>query len=160
MPHGIEHFTDGVADTGADVESTTRETVDVLKGSDVSIGNVEYVNIIADAGAVWCRIISTKDRNPRMARLDGMQHKRDKMGFVAAGFAAMLGGAGNIEIAERNVVQAGIFAIISENILKSEFGFAVRVDGQLRMVLGNGDDARLSIDGASGGKNKLIDAVA
>jgi len=82
------------------------------------------------------------------------------MSFLAAGFSAMEGGAGDIEIAEGDEVESGVLAIVGEDIFKGELGFAVGIDGGLGMVLGNGDDVGLAINGAGGGEDKIFDAVA
>src|SRR6267154_2437792 len=82
------------------------------------------------------------------------------MGFVAAGFSAMGRGAGYVEIAESDVVESSVLAIVGEDIFKGELGFAVGIDGGLGMVLGNGDDVGLAVNGAGGGEDKIFDAVA
>ena len=82
------------------------------------------------------------------------------MGFVAAGFSAMGGGASDVKVAEGNVLESSVFAIVGEDIFKGELGFAVRIDGGFGMVLGNGDDVGLAVNGAGGGEDKIFDAVA
>src|SRR5712672_1568085 len=82
------------------------------------------------------------------------------MGFVAAGFSAMGRGAGYVEIAEGDKVESSIFAIVGEDIFKGELGFAVRIDGGLGMVLGDGDGVGLAVNGAGGGEDEVADAVA
>jgi len=82
------------------------------------------------------------------------------MGFVAAGFSAMGRGAGYVEIAESDVIESSILAIVGEDIFKGELGFAVGIDGGLGMVLGDGDDVGLAVNGAGGGEDKVADAVA
>src|SRR5882762_5034481 len=82
------------------------------------------------------------------------------MSFLAAGFSAMRGGAGDVEIAEGNVVESSVLAVVGEDIFKGELGFAVGIDGGLGMVLGNGDDVGLAVNGAGGGEDKIVDLVA
>jgi hypothetical protein len=82
------------------------------------------------------------------------------MGFVAAGFSAKARGAGYVEIAERDVVEARVRAIVGKDLFKGELGFAVGIDGGLGMVLGDREDARFAVDGAGGGKDEIVDAVA
>src|SRR5882672_4154159 len=82
------------------------------------------------------------------------------MGFVAAGFSAMGGCAGDVEIAEGDEIESGIFAIVGEDVFKGELGFTVRIDGGLGMVLRNGDDVGLAVNGAGGGEDKIFDLVA
>src|SRR5712675_1782256 len=82
------------------------------------------------------------------------------MSFLAAGFSAMGGGAGDVEIAEGNVIESSVFVIVGEDVFKGELGFAVGIDGGLGMVLGNGDDVGLAINGAGGSEDEVADAVA
>src|SRR6267154_6661719 len=82
------------------------------------------------------------------------------MSFLAAGFSAMGRGAGDVKVAEGNVLESSVFAIVGEDILKGELGFAVGIDGGLGMVLGNGDDVGLAVNGTGGGEDKIFDAVA
>src|SRR5882762_468553 len=82
------------------------------------------------------------------------------MSFLATGFSAMRGSAGDVEIAEGNVVESGVLAIVGEDVFKGELGFAVGIDGGFGMVLGNGDDVGLAVNSAGGGEDKIFDAVA
>src|SRR6267154_1461052 len=79
------------------------------------------------------------------------------MGFVAAGFSAMGGCAGDVEIAEGDEVESGIFAIVGEDIFKGELGFAVGIDGGLGMVLRDGDDVGLAVNGTGGGEEHGVE---
>jgi hypothetical protein len=72
----------------------------------------------------------------------------------------MGGSAGDVEIAEGNVVESSVFAIVGEDIFKGELGFAVRIDGGLGMVLRDGDDVGLAVNGAGGCEDEVADAVA
>src|SRR6266853_6132683 len=82
------------------------------------------------------------------------------MSFLAAGFSAMGRGAGDVKVAEGNVIESSVFAIVGEDIFKGELGLAVGIDGGLGMVLGNGDDVGLAVNGTGGGEDKIVDAVA
>src|SRR5882762_1414785 len=82
------------------------------------------------------------------------------MSFLAAGFSALRGGAGDVEIAEGNVIESSVLAIVGEDVFEGELGFAVGIDGGFGMVLGNGDDVGLAVNGAGGGEDKIFDVVA
>jgi len=82
------------------------------------------------------------------------------MSFLAAGFSAMGGGAGDVEIAEGNVVESGVFAIVGEDVFEGELGLAVGIDGGFGMVLRDGDDVGFAVNGAGGGEDKIFDVVA
>ena len=89
-----------------------------------------------------------------------VQDAGDEMRLDAMILAELLRGTGGIEIAEHGVLQAGIGAIVRENLFEYELGFAVRIDGGFAMVLGNGDDFRFAVGGGGGGKDEFLHAVA
>ena len=157
---GVDNLADGEALAGANVESVAGDASDVLQGEEMGFGDVEDMDVIANAGAVGSGIVVAKDFEVRGAALDGLQDARDEMGFGAASFSALGGGAGDVEVAESDVVEGGVFAIVGEDVFKGELGFAVGVYGRLGMVLGNGDGVRFAVDGAGGGEDEIADAVA
>src|SRR5258706_4385335 len=158
--HGVDDFADGVALAGADIKSAAGYAPDLLKGAKMCLGNIQDVHVIADAGAVRRRIVVAKNFDVRCSALDGLQEAGNQMGFDAASFSALRRGAGDIEIAKRNVVESGVFAVVGEDIFKGEFGFAVRIHGRLGMILGDGEDGRLTVNSTGRGENEIVDAVA
>ena len=82
------------------------------------------------------------------------------MRFGATSFSALRGGAGDVEIAERDVIEACIFAVIGEDFFKGELGLAVGVDRGFGMVLGNGNDFGFAVSGRGGRKDEFSYAVA
>src|SRR5215831_1159925 len=57
-------------------------------------------------------------------------------------------------------MQAGIGAIIGEDFLETELGFAVGVDWRFRVVLRDWDSMMFAVGSCSGGEDELFDAVA
>src|SRR6267378_2278147 len=131
-----------------------------MQGAEMGFRDIQNMYVIANGGAVWRGVIAAEDGDVRGVALDGLQDQGNEVGFVAAGFSAMGRGAGYVEIAEGDEVESGIFAIVGEDIFKGELGFAVRIDGGLGMVLGDGDDVGLAINGAGGSEDEVADAVA
>src|SRR6266404_1740560 len=126
----------------------------------MGFGNIQHMDVIADAGAVGRRIVVAKNFDVRGCGLNGLQDARNQMRFGAASFSALSRSASDIEIAKRNITEAGIFAVIGEDVFKGEFGFAVWIDGRLGMVFRDRHDMGFAIDGAGGGKDEVGDAVA
>jgi len=157
---GGEDFADGVAGAGADVEGGAGDAGESLEGAQMGLRDVEDVDVIADAGAVGSGIVVAKNGDVGGAGLDSLQNQGNEMRFMAAGFAAIAGGAGDVEITEGDVIQAGVTAIVGEDVFKGELGFAVGIDGQFGMVLGDGDDVGLAVDGAGGREDEVLDAMA
>src|SRR2546426_768099 len=53
----IDDFQDGEAAAVADIEGFAGNAVDFLESADMGIGNIEHVDVIADAGSVGSGII-------------------------------------------------------------------------------------------------------
>jgi hypothetical protein len=155
----VQHFTYGVSGTRADIEGSAGDAAEVFERAKMGISDVQNVNVIADAGAIWRWVVRAKDSDVRVASLDSLQGERDEMGFVAAAFTAIAGSASNIEITEGDVIQASVPAVVGEDIFKDEFRFAVGIYGRCTMVLGQGD-GRFAIYCTSGGKDEIADAMA
>src|SRR6267154_3305377 len=115
--------------------------------------NIQDMDVVANAGAVGRGVIVAENGDVRSVGLNGLQDEGNEMGFVAAGFSAMGGCAGDVEIAEGDEVESSILAIVGEDVFKGELGFAVRIDGGLGMVLRNGDGVGLAVNGAGGGED-------
>jgi len=90
----------------------------------------------------------------------GIENAGDEMGFDAMGLAALGGCAGGIEIAECSEMEAGVGAIVGEDFLEAELGFAVGVYRIFGVVFGDGDSVRFAVGRGGGGKNELFYAVA
>ena len=101
---GGEDFADGVAGAGADVEGGAGDAAEFLEGAEMGLRDVEDVDVIADAGAVGSGIVAAKNGDVGGAGLDSLQDEGNEVRFVAAGFAAIAGGAGYVEIAEGDVI--------------------------------------------------------
>lgn len=157
---GVDNFEDGETAAIADVESFAGDGFDGFEGADVGIGDIEDVDVIANAGAVGGGVIGTEDFELRDEAESGVENFGDEMGFDAMGFAALCGGAGGVEIAESGVVKTGVGAVVGENFFEAELGFAVRVDGIFGMVFGDGNGVRFAICGGSGGEDQFFDIVA
>ena len=78
------------------------------------------------------------------------------MGFDAMVLATLGGCAGGIEIAECGEMEIGLGAIVGEDFLEAELGFAVRIDGIFGMILRNGDGVRFTVGGSGGRKVNLF----
>jgi len=157
---GVEHLEDGEAAAIADIESFAGNVFDGFESADVRIGNVEDVNVIADAGAIGRRVIGAEDFELGNDSQGGIENERDEMCFDAMGFATFGRGAGGVEIAEGGVVEAGVGAIVGEDFLEAEFGFAVGVDGIFRVIFGDGDGVGFAVGGGGGGEYEFFHPVA
>ena len=81
------------------------------------------------------------------------------MRFNAMMFAEFLAGAGGVEVAERNELQLVNLLIPVEHLLEHQLGFAVRIDGALRQILGHRNSIRRAVGGASGAEDEFLHAA-
>src|SRR5713226_6296353 len=142
------------------VEGFARDAVDFLESAEVGIGDVEDVNVIADAGSVRCGIVGAEDIDMGNSAAGGIENAGNDVSLHTMMLAAFLGGSGSVEIAEGHVVEPGIGLVIPENLFENEFGFSVRVDGRFPMVFGNGNDFRFAVRGSGGREDEFFYAVA
>jgi len=149
---GVDNFDDREAAAVANVESFAGDGLDGFEGAKVGIGDVEDVDVVADASAIGSGIVGAENFKLRDEAEGGVENFGNEVGFDAMGFAAFSGGASSIEIAESGVVQAGVGAVVGEDFFETQLGFAVRVDGIFRMVFGDGNGVRLAVGG--GGRRK------
>src|SRR6267143_4273950 len=155
-----DNFQDREATAVADVEGFAGNAVDLLKSTDVRIGDIEYVDVIADAGSVRRGIVSAEDVDMRQSTASGIENPGNEMSFHAMMLAAFLGGSGSVEIAEAHVFESGVDLVIRQNLFEYELGFTIRIDGRLAMVFRDGNDLGFAIGGGGGRKNEFLHAVA
>ncbi len=119
----------------------------------MGVGDVEDVNVIADAGAIGRGIVRAENFELRNEPEGGIQNFRNEMGFDAVAFTTFGRGTGSIEIAEGGVVETGVGAVIGEDFFEAEFGFAVGIDGIFGMIFGDGNGVRFAVGGGGGGED-------
>jgi hypothetical protein len=157
---GVEDFEDGKAAAVADVEGFAGDGFDRFESAEVRIGNVEDVDVIADAGAVGRGIVRAENFELRKETEGGVENLGDEVGFHAVGFAAFGGSASGIEIAESGIVEAGIGAIVGEDFFEAKFGLAIGIDGVFGVIFGDGDGVRLAISGGGRREDEFFHPVA
>ncbi len=110
----IDDFQDGEAAAVADVEGFAGDAFDLLESAEVGIGNIEDVDVIADAGSVGRGVVRAEDIDVRQAAGGGIEDAGNDVSFDAMMLAAFLGGSSGVEIAEGDVVESGIELVIGE----------------------------------------------
>src|SRR5260370_674459 len=155
-----DNFQDREATAVADVEGFAGNAVDLLKSADVRIGNIEHMDVIADAGAVRRGLVSAEDIDMGQSTVGGIENPGNEMSFHAMMLDAFLGCSGSVEIAETHIFESGVELVIGQNLFEHELGFAIRIDGRLPMVFRDGNDFGFAVSGGSGRKNEFLDAVA
>src|SRR6266513_2454224 len=155
-----DNFQDREATAVADIEGFAGNAVDLLKSTDVRIGDIEHVDIVADAGSVWRGVVRAEDIDMRQTTASGIENPGNEMGFNAMMLAALPRGSGSVEVPEGHIFEPAVDFVIRQNLFEHELGFSVGVDGRLPMVFGDGNDLGFAIGGCSGRKNEFLHAVA
>ncbi len=122
-PDDLEH---GATGSGSEVEGALDAW---LEGKDMGLGEIDHVDVIADAGAVRGGVIGAVDFAMFFLAEGDLEHIGDEVGFDAVVFAVLFGGAGGVEVAEGDVFELVDASVPMEHPFEHEFGFAVGVDG-------------------------------
>ena len=157
---GVDDFEDGEAAAVADVEGFAGNGFDRFEGAEVGVGDVEDVNVVANAGAIRRGVVRAENFDVRNNACGGVENFGNEMGFDAMVLTAFCRGARGVEIAECGVTKASVGAVVGEDFFEAEFGFAVGVDGIFGMVFGDRNGVRFAIGGGSGREDEFFDAVA
>src|SRR6266403_4136097 len=155
-----DNFQDREATAVADIEGLAGNAVDLLKSADVGIGNIEHVDVIADAGSVRRGIVRAEDIDMGQSTAGGIENPRNEMSFHPMMLAAFLGSSGSVEIAKGYVFESGVDLVIRQNLFEHKLGFTIGIDGRLPMIFGDGNDFGFAIGGCRGRKNEFLHAVA
>src|SRR6266403_3076859 len=83
-----DNFQDREATAVADIEGLAGNAVDLLKSADVGIGNIEHVDVIADAGSVRRGIVRAEDIDMGQSTAGGIENPGNEMSFHAMMLAA------------------------------------------------------------------------
>ena len=78
---GFDDFQNGITATVANVEGFPSDALNFLKRAQVGVGDIQDVNIVADAGAIGRGIIGAKDINMGDGATGGIQDSRESDAF-------------------------------------------------------------------------------
>ena len=128
-----------------------------FEGEDVGLGEVEDVDVVADAGAVGGGVIGAEDVHGILLAEGDFEDIGDEMGFDAMIFAEFFGGPCGVEVAEGGEAEGMDFVIPAEDFFEEEFGFAVGIDGFLGGCFIDGAVFWGTEGGAGGGEDEFFD---
>src|ERR1700720_4503841 len=123
------------------------------------LGQVADVDVIAHTGAVGSGVFVAENIEGRPLAADGFKRRGDQVRFRTVYLADGSGfvGPGSVEVTKTNITQLVGGTVGLEGLLKNQFGDAVGIYRDARQVLGDGHSCRGTVDGATGGENKLAD---
>ena len=127
----------------------------MFQGQQVRGSQVGDVNVVAHRRAVGSRVIAAEDRNVRPLTFRRCQHNRDQVGLRLVIFAERFGGAGSVEITQRDELHPVGAVIAFKHALDEELRPAVRIDGVLRVLFVERHVLRLAVGGAGRREDEL-----
>ena len=152
------------APSGADVEDLVRGGAalfdQAVQGSYVGAGQIDDVDVVADAGAVGRRIVVAEDAQAFADPGGGLRHIGDQvLGYAARKLADQGRGmrADRVEVAQGDAPQTGMGGDgVAQDVFGDLFGVAVRRRGGLAgRLFGDGLGVGFAIYGAGGGKEDV-----
>ena len=84
----------------------------------MGIGDVEHMDVVADASSIRGRVVRTEDIDIRQAASSGVENPGNEMCFHAMMLPAISRGAGGVEIPEADILKTGISLVIRENLFE------------------------------------------
>src|ERR1019366_6511369 len=126
------------------------------QAEDVRLGQVEDVDVIADAGAVGRGVVGAVDFAMRLPAQGDLQHVRDEMRLDAMVLAEPDARAGGVEVAACDELQPVSPLIPQEHFLEHQFRFAIRVDRALEQIFGHGHAVGRAVGGAGRTEDELL----
>lgn len=101
-PGGIDHFADRKLAAGTEVVAASVAGLNCVDGQNVCFAQIFNVNIVANAGAVFGRVIGAENSDAMAAAQCRLQGDWNEVGFRIVIFSqtAVQGGAGDVEIAK------------------------------------------------------------
>src|SRR4051794_5715823 len=111
----------------ADIECPESRLIHALEGEQMSIGDVEDVNVIAEATAIGRVVVGAIDVELRTTSACRLHQQRDEMGFGIMQFSLHVGGATGIEIAKRDDAETVCDGIPAKDPFEGQLTFAIRI---------------------------------
>ena len=157
---GVEYLLDRKAGAGAEVHGhafTVAARDEAFHGFDVGRGEVEDMDIVADAGAVGRGVVVAHDVEVGQSAVEGHEGAGDEMGFRIVAFAcfAFRVGTSRVEVAQgrpRDAVRAGV---VGQHTLHEHLGLTVGIDGVQLEVFGDGHGLGDAVHGGCAGYHDI-----
>ncbi len=130
--------------------------LEIAESLDVSRGEVEDVDVIADGSPIGGRIIIAVDIQRTLVE-GGVDGEGDQMGLWFVGLAKETRGIGatGIEVTEYGEAEPVRMGKVLDHALTGPLGFAVGVEGVFGVALSDGEVKRSPVDSSCGGEDEV-----
>src|SRR5581483_10202954 len=139
-----------VTGTSSDVVRRETRPIQYLHRTDVRVSDIKHVNVVAEAGSIWRRVISSKDRKSTTLSCGRLEEQRNDMGFWLMSLADTIGGSACVEVPHSCDTPTISTGVPRENPFKHQLSLTVRVHRVLRMIFNDGYDFGISVNGRRG----------
>src|SRR5262249_27217735 len=130
---GFDNFENGMTAAGAKIERLGfGGAAEMLEGADVRVGQIGHVNVVANRSAVGRRILIAEYADFFVSIGGRGEDVGDQVGLRIVIFAATLGGAGGVEIAQAHGFQAVSCVVGFKKAFEGELRPAIRILWPLR----------------------------
>jgi hypothetical protein len=110
---------------GANVIGVESRSIHLLQCKHVSLSDINDVDIVAQAGTVWCRVIGPIYLENWAAARRGLQKKRDDMCFRLVALTPVRSASASVEVAERYYAPAIGHGVPLQNSLENDLTLPV-----------------------------------
>src|SRR5690348_6660503 len=117
---GLHHFLNGEPLTVTDIIDSTREMRNALEGEGMSLCDIHDVDIVANAGAVRCRIVRAIDVKALTLSRSHLQENRNNVSFRTMVFTKSGRSARRVEIAHGDVFEPSTFSHFRKHALEEK----------------------------------------
>ncbi len=130
------------------------------QGTQVGVRQVNDMDIVSNASAIGRWVVIAEDPDLLALAQGDLKHQGNQMGFGSVVFAQIALGrrASGVEIAKRRKAKPIGMGIVLHHVLHVEFRSPVGVDGNLGIVLGQGQRDGNPVGGASRRKDQFLTA--
>src|SRR5205085_8633956 len=125
----IDHLAHAGAAAGAKIVEVTLRG---LQRQNMRAGEIQDVDVVADASAVRRIVIRAVNFHVRVFSERDLQHVRDEVSLNAMFFAEIFRGARGVEITQRDEAELVNLVVPAQDFFESQLRFTVRIDRTLR----------------------------
>ncbi|MNE24252.1 hypothetical protein D3C80_1175370 [compost metagenome] len=124
----------------------------------MGVSEIADMDIVTDAGSVFCRIVVTEHCNALALSKSGLQHQRNKMALRTVVFTDLAAGmcAGCVEVAEGHILDAQHLVEPGHHPFHCQLGFTVDICRLGAVAFFNRHLLRFAVGCRCGGENDFV----
>lgn len=134
---GLDDFAHAVSPARPDIVSEPTRLAERDQDFDMGIRKIENVDIVADAGSIGCRIVTSKNVDMWAPPLRHLEHQWDEMRLRTMVFSKISAevGASGVEVSQYGCAYSMATLGPEKDPFADMLGFAVGIAGRYRLIL-------------------------